>query len=478
MHLFDREFEAALRRLAIPLVLLQRYVDDVNGAGSKLDRGTAVVVREGQAELEVREEDTASEDDAFTAKVYQAVANTIRPKSIRMTVDYPSNHASQKLPILDMEVWPEDGQLLFQFYRKPMSSRALIMPRSAITTRETRNILLEEGNRRLRCCAPSLPWATKAAFLTGFAIDMMDSGHAEDFRDMIVSRVVARYQDSLDKHKRGVRPLYRTKGEREAARAAAGGRPDKSNWFRRSGASAIITVPATQGGKLADRVREALAAAPDPTGCATLVREQPGPSVKQALVRSNPRPREECGRPLCPYAMAGESCRQRCYRESVGYMGRCRRCASAQRLEGKAEKEIVWETYQGETSRSVVSRAREHFTDYKTAMKKPPPARTSTQAGEEEVEGSSWMADHTRSHHGGTISADPCEDYDFLVLDQWRKPLLRQLEEAVRIKHARSRGYLMLGRGPRAKKILLNPSLLNRKMENYSPWFLTLWGGS
>ena len=87
------------------------------------------------------------------------------------------------------------------------------------------------------------------------------------------------------------------------------------------------------------------------------------------------------------------------------------------------------------------------------------------------------MADHARSHHGGQISTDPLKDYDFLLLDQWRKPLLRQLEEAVRIKNARSRGHLMLGRGPKAKKILLNPALLNRKMENFSPWFLTLPGG-
>jgi hypothetical protein len=235
-------------------------------------------------------------------------------------------------------------------------------------------------------------------------------------------------------------------------------------------------VPASEGGKLAGKVREALAAAPDPTGCATLVREQPGPSVKQALVRSNPLPREVCGRELCPFAMAGEACRERCYRESVGYMGRCLRCAAAQRQGGKQEKELVWETYQGETSRSVVSRAREHYSDYKAAMKKPAPARTSSQAGEEE-EGSSWMADHARSHHAGKISADPREDFDFLVLDQWRKPLLRQLEEAVRIKHARCNGHLMLGRGPRAKRILLNPALLNRKMENFSPWFLTLGGG-
>ena len=87
------------------------------------------------------------------------------------------------------------------------------------------------------------------------------------------------------------------------------------------------------------------------------------------------------------------------------------------------------------------------------------------------------MADHSRSRHAGRISADPREDYDFLVLDQWRKPLERQLEEAVRIKLAKTRGFLMLGRGRKARKLKVNPILLNRKMENFSPWFLTLGGG-
>ena len=97
--------------------------------------------------------------------------------------------------------------------------------------------------------------------------------------------MVAKYLNSLERHNRGLQPLYRTRDEREAAWGVAGGRPDKSDWFRKSGASAILTVPATAGGKLAEKVKGALAAAPNPTGCSTLVREQPDPSIKQQLVR-------------------------------------------------------------------------------------------------------------------------------------------------------------------------------------------------
>ena len=156
-------------------------------------------------------------------------------------------------------------------------------------------------------------------------------------------------------------------------------------------------------------------------------------------------------------------------------MGRCLRCAEEQRQQGRKEEEIVWQAYQGESSRSVPTRAGEHYCDYQAAMRKPAPVR---RGEDEEGEGSSsWMADHTRSHHGGIISANPLDDYDFLLVEQNRKPLLRQLEESVRIKVAKASGFVMLGRGPRAKKLLVNRDLLNRKMENFSPWLLTLGGG-
>ena len=134
----------------------------------------------------------------------------------------------------------------------------------------------------------------------------------------------------------------------------------------------------------------------------------------------------------------------------------------------------MWQAYHGESSRSVPTRSEEHCSDYKLAMKKPAPVQ---REGEEEQCSSSWMADHTRSHHGGIMSANPADDYDFLIVEQNRKPLLRQLEEAVRIKVAMTSGFVMLGRGPKARKMLVNRSILNRKMENYSPWLLTLEAG-
>jgi hypothetical protein len=54
---------------------------------------------------------------------------------------------------------------MHQHYAKPMASRAVVMARSAFSTTTKRNILVEEGMRRLRNCSPSLPWEIKKGFL-------------------------------------------------------------------------------------------------------------------------------------------------------------------------------------------------------------------------------------------------------------------------------------------------------------------------
>ena len=85
---------------------------------------------------------------------------------------------------------------------------------------------------------------------------------------------------------------------------------------------------------------------------------------------------------------------------------------------------MVQEVYLGESYRSVVSRARKHYRDYKLVMKKTarstPSTSTTTvvrEEGREEEKGSSWMADHAISPcHGGDISADPTKDYDLFLL--------------------------------------------------------------
>ena len=132
--------------------------------------------------------------------------------------------------------------------------------------------------------------------------------------------------------------------------------------------------------------------------------------------------------------------------------------------------------YHGKSSSSVVTRARSHYEAYKLAMRKKPRPCRATPGGEEQEQEdiSSCMADHTRSHHERVISEDPTDDYDFFVVGSWRKPLHRLLEEVIRIRIAKTKSILILGRGRRKRMVSINKSILDRKLENFSLFFLTL----
>ena len=91
MKNFDRMYLEKLARSNIKPFLYKRCVYDVNQA-MKVKK--AVGVREGDEQV-----------DKKTAREMREIANTIMPRSVVMEEDYPSNHQSGKLPILDMVMW-------------------------------------------------------------------------------------------------------------------------------------------------------------------------------------------------------------------------------------------------------------------------------------------------------------------------------------------------------------------------------------
>ena len=111
--------------------------------------------------------------------------------------------------------------------------------------------------------------------------------------------------------------MHGSRQEQEAQVKAGGGKATKSDWFQKSGATNVLKVPATPGSELAKAVESALSRTTAPTGLVTKVVEEPGPSVRSSLVRSNQFPRQTCKWALCPWATQGEKCRERCYREGV-----------------------------------------------------------------------------------------------------------------------------------------------------------------
>ena len=366
---------------------------------------------------------------------------------IRMEEDFPSNHPTCRLPILDLEVWMERGIIKHQFYKKPMASRKLVQARSAFSTQQKRSILLAEGMRRLRNCSPELCWKEKVLFLNKFSSDLRYSGHSESFRMTILKRIVGRYRKELSNHLEGKVHLYRSREERETMNHCNRATKQKDTWFRAGGATSTLTVPATPNGLLAEKVRKNLLHGRQPTGTRTKVVENGGLGSRSLLIKSNQFARCKCERNECMlcFQEAGSDKSVKCGKNSVGYEGLCTRCPNQNK-------------YVGETSRTAYTRIKEHLSDYRSAAtaKLPPlpDGGTGFGFGNRKKNVKSWMWEHTRDCHGGVVGdVDGRTDYKLSVSGIFKKCLDRQIDEGLRMNECEARGE----------------NLLNSKNEYFTP---------
>ena len=185
-------------------------VDDSNMAAESVEPASRLVGDRVSILEEAILEDENIPADKRTANLIKTVANEIMPM-IQMEEDFPSNHPSGKLPILDLEVWPEGDNIMHQFYKKPVANRKIIQAKSAFSVAKKRSILLEEGRRRLRNCSPLLSWKEKAKFLNQFSSDMRYSGHSPSFRCTILKKVIERYEVELSNHLEEKKKMFRSR---------------------------------------------------------------------------------------------------------------------------------------------------------------------------------------------------------------------------------------------------------------------------
>ena len=171
---WDREFLEKAKKLDIQIMMYLRNVDDGNIATEATEPETRFINDKVSILPEAVMEDQNIPADERTASFIKSLSNSIAPMIV-MTEEYPSNHPSGRMPILDLEVWIEKQKINHVFYKKPMNAR------SAFSSAKNRSILVEEGLRRLRNCLPELEWDSKAFFLNKFVSDLNYSGHTESF---------------------------------------------------------------------------------------------------------------------------------------------------------------------------------------------------------------------------------------------------------------------------------------------------------
>lgn len=313
------------------------------------------------------EEDRNCQDDVRTMREVTRMANSICP-IIQMTSDCPGNYGDQKMPLLDLKVWMSGGagrqRVMFEFYRKPMATRLLIMARSAMPSRTKRASLTQEALRIMRNCCPDIPWERRAELLSDFCLRMKISGYPQLYRKGIIESTLAAWDKILEEDRTGERPLYRERAwrreerQKEKEKKAAG-------WYKQLGGKKSdfpIFCPMSPGGRLAERwrkvaeeVRRASGGKVRPT-----IVEQPGLPISALLVDSLAGELDDCGKEDCNPCQTGTTRKLSCRRVTLGgmvYNASCLTC----RERGVREGEVLASCYHGRTCRCLYSRQKEHF---------------------------------------------------------------------------------------------------------------------
>ena len=132
-----------------------------------------------------------------------------------MTVDYPSKHRDDKVPMLDLKLWIQevDGivRLLYEHYEKDMATKMLIHADSAISPRVKRTVLTQEMLRILLHCSKYLPWAHITNHLNGFMKKMQYSGYQQPIRYDIAKSATNAYRTIKENGMNNIRPINRPK---------------------------------------------------------------------------------------------------------------------------------------------------------------------------------------------------------------------------------------------------------------------------
>ena len=223
MLYFDRKFVAQAEAAGIKILLYQRYVDDVlvvTVARHPFKKGCRV--EEGAAEAQMAEE-------------MRLIANAVLPAMLEYEIDTPMLHNNGRLPVLDLEVWAGDDNIVRHgFYKKSMASLQVVMAGSALPSANKRAILVAEAVRRMKNCSADLPVEDIAKHISTFNLAMKNSGHSHRFREVINNRAMAVYNNAVKLSREQGRPMWRSRKERMEQVREKGGKSNKTEWFKSS----------------------------------------------------------------------------------------------------------------------------------------------------------------------------------------------------------------------------------------------------
>ena len=98
--------------------------------------------------------------------------------------------------------------MMFEFFRKPIASRKLMLARSTMPSRTKRATLTQEAIQILRNISQEVPWKRKADILSDFCLRMKLSGYSERYREHIIKLALKGWEKMQEKDSTGAKPLY------------------------------------------------------------------------------------------------------------------------------------------------------------------------------------------------------------------------------------------------------------------------------
>ena len=364
------------------LELYSRYVDDGNIA------------------VELPEDllnSTSKEAQEGIMERIKKIANSIHP-SIRVTVDFPAKHDSNRLPILDSEMWIEEvevagtmkHQILYSYYEKEMSSKYLIHKNTAISRSSKMNILVNELLRIMKNTSLRVKQDERDKHVQHFMHKMQLSEYNQEDRVHVYKKAMRIFRENVE----GKEVYPHVDKFARLSKMTRQKVQQKKTWFKNGRYKSVFYVDATKDGFLAKECQKILNRCDVPIK----VMEKTGESLKRMLTKSNPFRTGNCDDPECPVCL--RECGINCRTSDVVYQNYC---VHHETCNGK---------YNGETADIIKERFGEHLDDARLRPE------------------SSTMWKHAEEKHNG-------ESVEFKVKILGSCPgdaLLRQCMEAVSIR--------------------------------------------
>ena len=236
MKIWDRAWAELVKRESLIVDLVVRYVDDVRVFLPSLNEGWEWNGSNFSYSSEKRKRDIQegkSDSERTTTEITKAMCSMVT--FLKFTGEEQGMFPNNRLPTLDVELWPEARGVNFGFYEKPQVPNRVIMKGTTLPESTVRSSLLQEVVRRMENCCVGIPDVERTSIISKFAQKMVNSGHCNNSTRITIVHGVMKYLDNLrlsrlpNTHPH-YRPMYLEKkykeGERQLTKQGA-----KLTWF-------------------------------------------------------------------------------------------------------------------------------------------------------------------------------------------------------------------------------------------------------